>query len=73
MIKQKWDALKAWLVQHTHVCLHELTTKFGLLVAGAATVLPTFANFDVRIAYLAAAAGVILVLIKPSDGGHVGE
>jgi hypothetical protein len=66
MLGKRWVALKTWLAAHTHVCLHELSTRLGLLIAGMATVLPNFAGVDVRIAYLAAAAGVLLVMIKPA-------
>jgi hypothetical protein len=66
MFEHTWIALKAWFASYTHLHLQELTTRLGLLVAALATVLPNFAGSDVRIAYLAAAAGVILVLIKPS-------
>jgi hypothetical protein len=65
MLKQNWAALRAWLTRNTHVCLREATTRLGLVVTAIATVLPNFARFDVRIAYVAAAAGVILVLMKP--------
>jgi hypothetical protein len=73
MLKHKWATLKAWLATNTHVCLHELTTRFGLAIAAAASVLPSFARLDVRIAYLAAAAGIVLILIKPSAEPHAGE
>jgi hypothetical protein len=73
MLKYKSATLRAWFATNTHVCLHELTTRFGLAIAAAAGVLPNFARFDVRIAYLAAAAGIVLVLIKPSADPHAGE
>lgn len=40
----------------------EVSTKLGLLVAAASTVLPNFAQYDRRIAYFGAAAGVLMVL-----------
>lgn len=42
----------------------EVSTKFGLLVTAVATVAPQFAQFDPRIAYVGAAAGVVLILLK---------
>jgi hypothetical protein len=70
---QKWAAPKAWLARYTHVCLHEVTTRLGLVVTAFATVLPNFARFDMRIAYAAAAAGIVLVLMKPGGGPQAGE
>ena len=69
-ITRYWRLFKAWLASHSHLHLGEATTKAGLLVSAMASVLPNFAQFDVRIAYVAAACGVILVLIKskPTDG-----
>jgi hypothetical protein len=68
MFETQWAATKAWLDTYTHLCLHELSTRLGLILTAAATVLPGFARFDVRIAYLAATAGVLLVLVKPGNG-----
>jgi hypothetical protein len=73
MLKHNWAALKTWLGRYTHICLRELTTRLGLVVTAIATVLPNFARFDVRLAYAAAAAGVVLVLMKPSGEAPVTE
>jgi hypothetical protein len=73
MLEEYWAALRAWFSRYTHVCLREMTTRLGLVVTAIATVLPNFARFDSRIAYAAAAAGVILVLMKPGGGASTGE
>lgn len=42
----------------------ELTTKIGLLLTVVSTVAPQWAQFDVRFAYVGAAAGALMMLWK---------
>jgi len=41
-----------------------LSTKFGTVLVAVSTVAPQFAQFDVRFAYVGAAAGAILILYR---------
>lgn len=42
----------------------EVSTKFGVVLTTVAAVAPQFAQFDPRIAYVGAAAGVLMMICK---------
>ena len=46
-----------------------LSTKFGTLLLAISSTAPSYAQFDQRIAYAGAAAGVLLVLYRGKSNG----
>jgi len=47
----------------------QLSTKFGLVLTAVSSIAPMYAQFDQRIAYAGAAAGVLLIIYRGKANG----
>lgn len=47
----------------------QLSTKFGAVLVAVSSTAPLYAQFDQRIAYAGAAAGILLVLYRGKSNG----
>lgn len=49
--------------------LHEISTKFGIVLGAISIAAPNYAQFDPRIAYLGMIASLLLVIYKEKPSG----
>jgi len=61
--------LFAWIEERAKNMWHEASTWIGIVITAVSSIAPHFAQFDPRIAWAGAVAGVILMVKKGSGSG----